>query len=103
LFDPFGSRYESVRFVLFLESFLRRAGFTQKGRTMKANVGTMDRVFRAVGATAMITCAVIAPLSLSVRVGTFGLLGAYLLFTSLVGTCFGYRLMGMSTCSVEPR
>jgi hypothetical protein len=70
---------------------------------MKTNLGTMDRVFRAVGATAMITCAVMAPLSLPVRVATFGVLGAYLFFTSLVGTCFGYRLMGKSTCSVEPR
>lgn len=49
---------------------------------MKNNVGTMDRVFRALGAMAMITCAVMAPLSLNVRFATFGLLGAYLVFTT---------------------
>jgi len=68
---------------------------------MKRNVGTADRVLRLVGAVAMGICAVMAPLPLSIRLAGFGLGGAYLLFTSLAGTCFGYRLMGRSTCPVS--
>jgi hypothetical protein len=70
---------------------------------MKRNVGTADRVARGMGALGMATCAVMAPLPLGVRVAGFALPAVYLLFTALVGTCLGYRLMGKSTCSVLPR
>jgi Inner membrane protein YgaP-like, transmembrane domain len=69
---------------------------------MKKNVGNMDRVLRAVGGVAMVSCSVMAPLPLAARMATFGAIGAYLLFTALAGTCFGYRLMGRSTCHAEP-
>lgn len=67
---------------------------------MKRNVGTSDRILRAFGALALFTCAVLAPLPLALRVPLFGVLGSYMLFTSLAGTCFGYRLMGRSTCPI---
>ena len=57
---------------------------------------------RALGAVALGVCAAVAPLPLEVRIGGFGVMAAYLLFTALAGTCFGYRLMGKSTCSIEP-
>lgn len=47
----------------------------------------------------MILCALLAPLPFLARVPAFGGLGAYMLFTSVAGTCLGYKLMGRSTCS----
>lgn len=69
---------------------------------MKRNVGSSDRALRGLGALAMLLCAFLAPLQMAARVG-LGATGAYLLFTALAGTCLGYRLMGLSTCPVEPR
>ncbi len=66
---------------------------------MKRNVGNAERVMRALAAAALVTCAVLAPLALEVRLGV---LGAYLLFTALAGSCLGYRLTGRSTCAIEP-
>jgi hypothetical protein len=65
---------------------------------MKRNVGTGDRVTRGLGALGMFACAVAAPLPLGVRLGAFTLPAVYLLFTAIAGTCFGYSLMGKSTC-----
>ena len=50
---------------------------------------------------AMLSCSVMAPLPYAVRVPAFGLMGVYMLFTALAGTCLGYRLMGRSTCPLE--
>ena len=68
---------------------------------MKRNVGNLDRTFRGLGALGMLTCSVMAPLPLVLRLATFGAGGSYLLFTALAGTCLGYRLMGRSTCPIE--
>ncbi len=68
---------------------------------MKKNVGHRDRLFRALGGAAMLSCSVMAPLPLALRVGVFGSLGAYLLLTALLGSCLGYALMGRSTCPLE--
>jgi hypothetical protein len=65
---------------------------------MKRNIGTADRIARGIGALGMFTCAMMAPLSLGVRLATFSLPAVYLLFTALAGTCLGYSLMGKSTC-----
>jgi hypothetical protein len=70
---------------------------------MKRNVGDGERVLRGAGGLAMATCAVMAPLPLLVRLAVFGAAGGYLLFSALAGTCFGYALMGKSTCRLEPR
>ena len=42
----------------------------------------------------------LAPLPLLVRVLALGGGAAYLLGSALVGTCLGYRLIGVSTCPV---
>lgn len=68
---------------------------------MKRNVGIGDRVFRLLAASAMGSCAAMAPLPLAVRLATFGTAGTYLLFTAVVGSCLGYRVMGKSTCRVD--
>lgn len=65
---------------------------------MQQNVGTPDRLARAVAALALLTCSVLAPLPLGVRVAAMGAPGLYMLLTALAGTCLGYTLMGRSTC-----
>ena len=70
---------------------------------MKRNVGSGERVLRGAGGLAMLTCTVVAPLSLAARLGVFGVTGAYLLVSAFAGTCLGYTLLGKSTCSTESR
>ncbi|WP_437661704.1 YgaP-like transmembrane domain [Sorangium sp. So ce1182] len=65
---------------------------------MKRNLGKMDRLFRGLGALALLACAWAAPLPLAARLAALGAAGVYLLFTALSGTCLGYALMGRSTC-----
>jgi hypothetical protein len=65
---------------------------------MQRNVGKSDRIVRAIGGLAMALCAVQAPFPPLFRVAVFGGMGTYLLFTAVWGTCFGYRLLGRSTC-----
>ncbi|MFT3706414.1 MAG: DUF2892 domain-containing protein [Archangium sp.] len=65
---------------------------------MTRNVGVLDRVMRAVVAVGSFGGALFAPWPLPIRIGVFGATGAYLLFSSVAGTCLGYRLMGRSTC-----
>jgi hypothetical protein len=68
---------------------------------MKQNISRWERVLRAAGGTAMLTCGVFAPLPLVARVLALGGGGAYMLATALFGSCLGYRMMGISTCPVE--
>jgi hypothetical protein len=68
---------------------------------MKKNVGNGDRIVRALGGAALLFCAYLAPLPLSIRLGAFGLMGTYLVFTALGGACLGYALMGKSTCAID--
>jgi hypothetical protein len=67
---------------------------------MKKNVGSMDRKVRGLGALVAMLVAGLAPLPVALRVGV-GATAVYLLFTTLAGTCLGYRLMGVSTCPVS--
>lgn len=64
---------------------------------MKKNVGSLDRIARALGAAAMFAAAALAPLHWAWRLG-LGVTGLYMAATVLAGTCLGYRLMGLSTC-----
>jgi len=68
---------------------------------MKLNVGNAERGVRGLAASALITCAFLAPLPWPVRAATFGVLGLYLMFTALAGTCLGYALIGRSTCPTD--
>jgi len=70
---------------------------------MKHNVGTPDRIVRALAGLAMLACSVMAPLPLLMRVGALGVTGGYLLLSALIGSCLGYRLIGRSTCAIEAR
>ena len=68
---------------------------------MTKNVASWDRVGRGVMAAVMLTCAVMAPFSLPLRLAVFALPALYVAFTALAGTCLGYRLMGYSTCPIS--
>lgn len=68
---------------------------------MKSNVGKVERWFRAMAGAVMLLGSVLAPFSPVVRVAGLGMMGVYLLFTALAGTCLGYRLMGKSSCPIE--
>jgi DUF2892 family protein len=70
---------------------------------MERNLGTSDRTLRGFAVVALLAGAIFAPLPLLVRVPAFGALAAYLLYTSLSGTCLGYALLGKSTCSAPGR
>jgi hypothetical protein len=70
---------------------------------MKLNIGTPDRIVRALVGLAVLSCSVMAPLPLVIRASVFGVLGGYVLLTALVGSCVGYTLLGKSTCPLEAR
>jgi Protein of unknown function (DUF2892) len=67
---------------------------------MSQNLGNPDRIARVLAAIAMVGTSVIVPLPLVGQIG-LALTGVYMLGTSLVGTCLGYKLMGVSTCPVK--
>lgn len=69
---------------------------------MQKNLGSWDRRARALGAAGMIVAAFAAPWELWLRIGV-GATGAYVLLTAFVGTCVGYRLLGLSSCPSESR
>ncbi|MEQ1871261.1 MAG: DUF2892 domain-containing protein [Vicinamibacterales bacterium] len=68
--------------------------------SLNPNLGNADRTIRAIAAVAMLMASVLAPVPLIAAVGLV-LNGAYLIGTSLVGTCLGYKLIGVSTCPIK--
>jgi hypothetical protein len=79
------------------------AAYPDEHHNMKKNLGTSDRLVRALGGASLLTCSFLAPLPLPVRVAVFGVMGAYFLMTALIGTCAGYALMSKSTCATRAR
>ena len=61
---------------------------------MQPNVGGIDRVLRIVLGAAIIGWGVYAQ-------NWLGLIGFPLLLSGLVGQCFLYKLIGVSTCKVK--
>ena len=70
---------------------------------MKQNVASWDRALRAIAGAGMIVGSIFAPLPILVRVLVLGGGGLYMLETALVGTCFGYKMLGISTCPADPK
>ncbi len=62
---------------------------------MKANVGTIDRVFRFALGLALIALAATGV------VGVWGWIGVVLLATALFRFCPAYTLLGINTCGVN--
>jgi len=64
-------------------------------------VGPLDRVARGAAAAGLFVGAAVAPFSLLVRIGVFGVVGLYLAVTALAGRCGGYSILGRSTCALD--
>ena len=69
---------------------------------MNRNVGTPDRVIRAVLAAVVLIAAGVVGLPSGLGIGLL-VLAAVLLGTAAVGFCPLYRLLGFSTCPVPSR
>lgn len=69
---------------------------------MMKNVGRLDRTARGLLAIAMLLGAWLAPLSVLARAG-IAALATYFAITVLLGTCLGYRMMGLSSCPRSAR
>jgi len=63
---------------------------------MKTNEASWDRGFRIVLGLALLSLTIVGPHTL------WGLAGIVLLATGLIGFCPAYRLLGVSTCLVQP-
>ena len=70
--------------------------------SLKPNLGNADRTIRAIAAVAMLIGSFTIPVPLMAAVG-LALTGVYMIGTSLVGTCLGYKLIGVSTCPIKQR
>ena len=62
---------------------------------MKANVGGIDRILRAVVGIALIA------LAATHVIGIWGYIGVVPLLTALVGFCPAYTLLGLNTCPLK--
>ncbi|MFZ5510625.1 MAG: YgaP family membrane protein [Pseudomonadota bacterium] len=62
---------------------------------MKANVGGIDRVLRALVGLVLIG------LTLTNVIGIWGWIGVVPLVTALVGFCPAYTLLGLNTCPMK--
>jgi hypothetical protein len=65
--------------------------------SMTQNVGTIDRVIRAVAGLAILSLVFVGPKSL------WGLLGLVPLLTAAVGWCPPYSLLGLNTCKTAAK
>lgn len=64
---------------------------------MKANVGGIDRIMRAVVGL------VLMGLAYTGTIGVWGWIGVLPLLTAVVSFCPAYPLLGISTCSIEKK
>jgi hypothetical protein len=62
---------------------------------MKRNIGTVDRLIRAIVGVAGLSLIFIGPQTY------WGLLGLIPLGTAMLGWCPPYRLLGINTCGVK--
>ena len=66
---------------------------------MNNNIGTGNRIARAVGALLLTMCAIAGPYPLTLRLLAFALPALYLVVTALVGSCAFKAVMGRLTSS----
>ncbi len=64
---------------------------------MKQNVGSIDRLMRAVAGLLILALGAFGPL------GWWGLVGLVPLATAAMGNCPAYSLLGLNTCGVDQR
>lgn len=70
---------------------------------MIENVGTADRIFRAVLGLALIGFVFVGPQTPWGWLAPWGWLGLVPLLTAFVGFCPAYRLLGIRTCAPSRR
>ena len=70
--------------------------------SLNQNLGNADRTIRAIAGVAMLIASFTTPVPLMAAVG-LALTGVCMIATSLVGTCLGYKLIGVSTCPIKQR
>jgi hypothetical protein len=63
---------------------------------MRKNVGGMDRILRILAGLILIGLAATG------KIGAWGWLGLIVLATGIFSFCGAYRLLGISTCPVQP-
>jgi hypothetical protein len=71
--------------------------FFQKEKTMKMNVGGVDRILRIVAGLVLIG------LTLAGQIGVWGWIGLLPLLTGIFRFCPAYTLFGMNTCSMNKK
>lgn len=64
---------------------------------MKVNVGTIDRIARAIIGIVLIA------LAATQVIGVWGYIGVVPLLTSVFGICPAYTLLGMNTCPMKAK
>jgi hypothetical protein len=64
-------------------------------KSMKANVGGFDRVFRIVVGLALVA------LAITNTIGPWGYLGLIVLATGVFSFCGAYTLLGINTCPMK--
>jgi hypothetical protein len=69
--------------------------FLSGKKTMKANVGTIDRVLRIVAGIALIALAATS------TIGPWGYIGVVALLTGVFRFCPAYPLLGINTCGLK--
>jgi hypothetical protein len=68
---------------------------SEKGFSMQANVGGLDRVFR------IVVGVVLVALAATGQVGAWGWLGLIVLATGVFRFCGAYTLLGLNTCPMK--
>ena len=67
------------------------------------NVGSSERIARAIAIVPLALCAVLAPFPLAARLAMFAMPALVLLWTVATCSCSINRLLGRSSCAVNPR
>jgi len=68
---------------------------------MHINTASWDRALRALAGAAMLAASIVGSWPTLAHVIGLGVGGGYMLGSGLLGTCLGYKLMGVSTCPLE--
>jgi hypothetical protein len=72
-----------------------RGTFDKGATVMQTNVGTIDRILRAVVGLVLIALVFVGPQT------PWGWIGIVPLATALIGFCPAYRLFGLRTCPLQ--
>lgn len=89
-----------IQFLLFLSNLSIYVNIMIALFNMKKNIGLFDRYLRLAIGVGLLLLALLAPLSVELRV-IIALLGCFTVFEALVGWCGFYALIGKDTCPIQ--